>query len=72
VKKPLALLDRFPPLFQRREIPFLTPSTDDPEPALCLVEGQTPSDGKCLDDLVMIEAVVAIETSGIHRSQKAE
>jgi hypothetical protein len=51
----LALLDRFPPFFERREVPLLALATNNPEAPEFLVERQAPSHGERLDHLVRAE-----------------
>src|SRR5665213_203486 len=60
-KESLALLNRLPAFFQRREIPALARPTDDPQPALLLIEREAASDGKMFDYLVRAEVVVTEE-----------
>src|SRR5688572_19790755 len=67
MKQPLARLDRLPTFFDRRQVPLFALSTDDPQPALSLVERESPSDRKRLYDLVRAEGVVAVETGGVQR-----
>ena len=46
----LAILDRLPALFERRQVPTLALATHRPQAALGGVEGQPPPDGERLDD----------------------
>ena len=64
-KRPLALLDRFPPFFERREVPALARAAHDPQSSLRGVERQATADRKVLDRLVGSEAGVTEDAGGV-------
>lgn len=65
-EKTVALLDRFPAVLDRREIPADAPATDDPEAAVRCIEGEPATDGKMLDRFVLAEVGVAENASRVH------
>ena len=54
----LTLFDRLPAFFQRSEIPAFARSTDDPQPALLLIEREPASDGEMLNYFVRAEVAM--------------
>jgi hypothetical protein len=62
----LTFFDCFPPLLDWREVPSLTLTADDPQPALRRVECETTADRKMLYGLVSAEIRLAEETGRIH------
>src|SRR5688500_7645828 len=67
----LALLDRLPPLLERREVPPLASTADDPQPSLRRVKRQALPHGKLLDRRVRAERVVAEEARRVHENNIA-
>ncbi|HMI48840.1 MAG TPA: hypothetical protein VK481_09245, partial [Gemmatimonadaceae bacterium] len=63
----LAFFDRFPTLFDWREIPTLALPAHDPQPSLGRVECQPSPDGKVLDGFVGAERGVTEEAGRVHR-----
>src|SRR5262249_1529388 len=61
----LAVLDRFPALLDRREIPPLAPSAHDPQATAGRIEGKTAPDGEMLDRFVLAELRLAEDAGGI-------
>lgn len=59
------LLDGFPSLFERREIPSCTAHTHGPQPSTLGVEREAAANGKVLDALIRAEGGVAEETGGV-------
>ena len=51
-KLPLAFFYRFPPLFQRCEVPSTALRADCPQPSLCTVEGKPATDRETFDRFV--------------------
>lgn len=51
----LTLLDRFPTLLDRSEVPPLALPADHPEPSLCRIESESPANGKMLYRLISAE-----------------
>ena len=70
-EEPLAHLDRFPALFDRREVPALTLAAHDPETASLGVEGESAPDREVLDHLVRSEGFVAEHAGAVHRGSRA-
>ncbi len=62
----LTLLDCFPPLLDRSEVPSLAFPADYPQPSLCSIERESPTNGEMLDRLVCTEVGFAEETGRIH------
>src|SRR6185312_6390973 len=65
-KSPLALLDCFPSLFNRSEIPARTVRTDDPQATFGGVEREATADRECLDRLIAAEGSMAVQARGVH------
>ncbi len=63
---PLALLYRFPPLFERREVPLMARCAQRPQPTASRVECHTAPDGKRLERLVRAEVGVAEQAGAVH------
>src|SRR5688572_26157767 len=60
------LLQRFPALFDRREIPTPATAADRPEPAARRVEGNSPPQTEMFDGLVLRQLDVAVDTLRKH------
>jgi len=65
-KSPFALLDCFPSLFDRSEIPARTVRAHDPEATFGGIEREPAADGKCLDRVVAAEGPMAVQARGVH------
>ena len=65
-EKPLTLLDRLPPLLERRQVPALALPAHDPEPSLRPVEGEAAPDGEVLDHLIRPEGPGARNAGLVH------
>jgi hypothetical protein len=65
-KKSLALFDGFPSFIERREVPSLAVSADDPELAARGVEREAVADGHRLDRFVAAEGVRAVNAGRVH------
>ena len=65
-----ALFDRFPSLFDRREIPALALSAHDPQSPTRRVEHEAAADREMLDHLVRAETRMAEDAGGVHREFK--
>src|SRR5687768_17170906 len=63
----LALLDRFPSLLERRQVPALAHPTDDPQTPFRGVVGEPAADWEVLERLVTTEIVITEEAGGVHR-----
>ena len=69
-KKAFRFLHRFPPLFERRQIPPAAMGADYPEPALRRVECETPANRKMLQRLIAAERARAEHAGAVHRGPK--
>src|SRR6185436_12938392 len=65
----LRLLDRFPSLLERGEVPPLTVGTDDPKPPLCRIERETLPHWEHLERLVGPKWLRAEQTGGVHQGR---
>ena len=61
-----ALLDGFPALLDRREIPARAVRADDPQPSFVRIERQASPDWEVLDGLVLAEGLMAVQARGVH------
>src|SRR5262245_54618167 len=64
----LTLLDDFPAILERREVPAPAVEADHPQPASRLVEREALPGGRVLQHLVGAERVMAEEATAVHRS----
>ena len=62
----LGLVDRFPALFERREVPASALRADHPQPPLLRIVRQPTPDGKRRKVVVGAEVEVAEQTAGVH------
>src|SRR6185437_3936418 len=69
-KQSLGVVDRFPALVERCEVPATAAGADDPEPSLSRIERQAPADGEGRQKVVGAEIGVAEETGSVHASSR--
>src|SRR6185503_15944293 len=64
--EPLALLDGFPSLVQRRQVPPAASRANDPQPSAYAVECQPGPSREVLNHVVLAELTVAEQARAVH------